>query len=192
MVYISTDYVFSGEGTEPWKPDEKNFQPLNIYGESKLKGEEAVASILEKYYIVRTAWVFGRNGKNFVKTMLRLASTHDTLRIVDDQTGTPTYTIDLSRLLVDMMESGKYGYYHVTNEGGYISWADFAEEIFKESGFSTKVIPVSSEEYGLSVARRPYNSRLDKTKLDEKGFRRLPDWKDALSRYLVETGVKNS
>lgn len=190
MVYISTDYVFSGEGTKPWTSDEKDYAPLNIYGESKLKGEEAVSSTLSKYYIVRTAWVFGKNGKNFIKTMFKLAETQDTLRVVDDQIGTPTYTIDLARLLVDMVETDKYGYYHATNEGGYISWAGFAKEIFEEAGISTKVIPVTTAEYGMSKAKRPFNSRLDKSKLIINGFKPLPTWRDALHRYLIELGVK--
>lgn len=186
MVYISTDYVFSGLGDEPWLPDSKDFAPLNVYGESKLGGEKAVSSILSKYFIVRTAWVFGKNGKNFIKTMLNLAKTHDTLRVVDDQIGTPTYTYDLSRLLVDMIETEKYGYYHATNEGGYISWADFAKAIFEEAGTDVKVIPVTTAEYGLSKAKRPFNSRLDKSKLTQNGFSPLPVWRDALKRYLME------
>lgn len=189
MVYISTDYVFSGLGDKPRLPDERDFNPLNFYGESKLGGEEAVSTILSKYFIVRTAWVFGRNGKNFIKTMLNLAKTHDTLRVVDDQIGTPTYTYDLSRLLVDMIETDKYGYYHATNEGGYISWADFAKAIFEEAGTDTKVIPVTTAEYGLSKAKRPFNSRLDKSKLAQNGFTPLPTWRDALQRYLKELGV---
>lgn len=184
MVYISTDYVFNGEGEKPWQPDEKNYAPLNVYGQSKLDGELAVANTLKKYFIVRIAWVFGQNGKNFIKTMLNLAETHDKLRIVDDQIGTPTYTFDLARLLVDMIETEKYGYYHATNEGGYISWADFAKEIFKQAGKSTKVIPVTTAEYGLSKAKRPFNSRLDKAKLVAAGFTPLPTWQDALSRFL--------
>ncbi len=186
LIYISTDYVFSGKGTKPWSPDEKDYAPLNVYGESKLKGEEWVSSTLDKYYIVRTAWVFGKNGNNFIKTMLKLSSTHDTLRVVNDQIGTPTYTIDLSRLLVDMTQSDKYGCYHATNEGGYISWAEFASSIFEEAGLKTKVIPVTTAEYGLSEAQRPFNSRLDKNKLIENGFTPLPSWRDALKRYLEE------
>ena len=189
MVYISTDYVFSGKGEKPWTPDEKDYAPLNVYGESKLKGEEAVSSILDKYFIVRTAWVFGKNGKNFIKTMLNLGKTHDALRVVNDQIGTPTYTYDLSRLLVDMVNSDKYGYYHATNEGGYISWADFASSIFKEAKMNVNVIPVTTEEYGLSTAMRPFNSRLDKSKLGASGFKPLPVWQDALHRYMVELGV---
>ena len=189
MVYISTDYVFSGLGDKPWLPDERDFNPLNVYGESKLAGEEAVRTTLSKYYIVRTAWVFGRNGKNFIKTMLNLAKTHDTLRVVDDQIGTPTYTYDLSRLLVDMIETEKYGYYHATNEGGFISWADFAQAIFGEAGAEAKVIPVTTAEYGLSKAKRPFNSRLDKSKLTKNGFTPLPTWRDALQRYLKEIEI---
>lgn len=184
MMYISTDYVFDGQGTEPWQPYCKVYAPLNVYGESKLQGELAVAQILEKYFIVRIAWVFGANGNNFVKTMLNLGKRYDTLRVVNDQIGTPTYTFDLARLLVDMIETEKYGYYHATNEGGYISWYDFACEIFKQARYSTKVIPVTTEEYGLSKARRPFNSRLDKSKLVEKGFVLLPDWRDAVNRYI--------
>lgn len=184
MMYISTDYVFDGQGTEPWQPDCKAFHPLNVYGESKLRGEFALAETLEKYFIVRIAWVFGLNGKNFVKTMLKLGQTHDTLRVVCDQIGTPTYTYDLARLLADMIETEKYGYYHATNEGGFLSWYDFACEIFRQAGMDTKVIPVTTAEYGISKAVRPFNSRLDKSKLREAGFTPLPDWKDALRRYL--------
>lgn len=186
MIYISTDYVFDGQGTTPWTPDCKDYAPLNVYGESKLKGELAVSSALEKYFIVRIAWVFGLNGKNFIKTMLNVGKKFDTVRVVNDQIGTPTYTLDLSRLLVDMAESDKYGYYHATNEGGYISWYDFTCEIFRQAGYKTNVVPVTTEEYGLSKAARPFNSRLDKSKLTEAGFKPLPDWKDALSRYLKE------
>jgi len=186
MLYLSTDYVFNGEGTEPWDPDCKDYAPLNYYGETKLEGEKAVSSRLEKYFIVRIAWVFGLNGKNFIKTMLGLADTHDSLRVVDDQIGTPTYTYDLAVLLVDMILTEKYGYYHATNEGGYISWADFAEAIMKEGGKSTVINRVTTEEYGLSKAKRPFNSRLDKSKLVKNGFTPLPDWKDALHRYLIE------
>lgn len=185
FMYISTDYVFNGQGTEPWKADSQEFAPLNVYGKSKLYGELAVKELLTKYFIVRIAWVFGLNGNNFVKTMLKVGKDHDTLRVVNDQIGTPTYTADLARLLVDMLETDKYGTYHATNEGGYISWYDFAREIFRQAGYSTKVIPVTTEEYGLSKARRPFNSRLDKSKLGEKGFVALPDWKDALKRYLA-------
>lgn len=186
MVYISTDYVFDGYGTRPWEEDCKDYAPLNVYGESKLMGEKVVSLNLEKYFIVRIAWVFGVNGNNFIKTMLNVGKKFDTLKVVNDQIGTPTYTYDLSRLLVDMIETDKYGYYHATNEGGYISWYDFACEIFKQAGYKTKVNPVTTEEYGVSKARRPFNSRLDKTKLVDNGFTPLPDWKDALSRYLEE------
>lgn len=184
LVFISTDYVFNGEGTEPWQADCKEYAPLNVYGMSKLLGEKAVAEILSKYFIVRIAWVFGQNGNNFIKTMLNVGKKYDTLRVVNDQVGTPTYTFDLARLLVDMLETEKYGYYHATNEGGYISWYDFACEIFKQAGYSTKVLPVTTAEYGLSKANRPFNSRLDKSKLVLSGFKPLPNWKDALKRYL--------
>lgn len=186
MMYISTDYVFNGQGIAPWHPDCKDYAPLNVYGESKLRGELAVAETLEKYFIVRIAWVFGKNGNNFIKTMLNVGKKFDTLRLVNDQMGTPTYTFDLAKLLVDMIETEKYGYYHATNEGGYISWYDFACEIFKQAGYATKVVPVTTEEYGLSKAKRPFNSRLEKSKLLEKGFEPLPEWKDALRRYLKE------
>lgn len=186
MMYISTDYVFNGQGAEPWQPDCKDYAPLNVYGESKLRGELAVAETLEKYFIVRIAWVFGKNGNNFIKTMLNVGQKFDTLRVVNDQIGTPTYTFDLARLLVDMIETKEYGYYHATNEGGYISWYDFSCEIFKQAGYATKVVPVTTAEYGLSKAKRPFNSRLDKSKLLEKGFESLPEWKDALRRYLKE------
>lgn len=186
MTYISTDYVFNGQGTEPWKPDCTDYQPLNVYGQSKLEGELAVSRTLDKYFIVRIAWVFGLNGKNFIKTMLNVGKLHDTVRVVNDQIGTPTYTYDLARLLVDMNETEKYGYYHATNEGGYISWYDFTKEIYKQAGYTTEVIPVTTEEYGLSKAARPFNSRLDKRKLVEAGFTPLPSWRDALSRYLNE------
>ena len=188
MMYISTDYVFNGQGETPWQPDCKDYQPLNFYGETKLGGELAVSSALEKYFIVRIAWVFGLNGKNFIKTMLQLGKTHDKLRVVCDQIGTPTYTLDLARLLVDMIESDKYGYYHATNEGGYISWYDFACEIFRQAGLPVQVDAVTTAEYGASKAARPFNSRLDKSKLAENGFTPLPEWKDALSRYLRELG----
>lgn len=188
MLYISTDYVFDGQGTEPWQPDCDAYAPLNVYGQSKLEGEFAVKELLERYFIVRIAWVFGKNGKNFVKTMLRVGRRHDTVRVVNDQIGTPTYTPDLAELLVDMIQTDKYGVYHATNEGGFISWYDFTCEIYRQVGLHTQVLPVTTEEYGLSKARRPFNSRLDKAKLAEQGFRRLPDWKDALRRYLIETG----
>lgn len=186
MLYLSTDYVFNGQGREPWDPDCKDYAALNVYGQSKLDGELAVANTLDEYFIVRIAWVFGLNGSNFVKTMLKLGQKYDTVRVVNDQIGTPTYTIDLSRLLVDMVETEKYGYYHATNEGGYISWYEFACEIFRQAGYSTKVIPVTTEEYGQSKAPRPFNSRLDRSKLARSGFTPLPEWKDALSRYLKE------
>lgn len=186
MIYISTDYVFSGQGNEPWKADCKEFAPLNVYGESKLLGEKAVSETFEKFFIVRIAWVFGKNGGNFIKTMLNVGKKFPELRVVNDQIGTPTYTLDLSRLLADMVMSEKYGFYHATNEGGYISWYDFACEIFKMAGYDTKVNPVTTAEYGVSAAARPFNSRLDKSKLTEMGFEPLPDWKDALGRYLKE------
>ena len=188
MMYISTDYVFDGQGETPWSPDCRDYAPLSVYGRTKLEGEQAVASLLDAYFIVRIAWVFGVNGKNFIKTMLSLGQKHDTLRVVCDQIGTPTYTLDLARLLVDMIETDRYGYYHATNEGGYISWADFAKEIFRQAGIPTKVMPVTTSEYGLSKAARPYNSRLDRRKLIESGFAPLPTWQDALSRYLREIG----
>ena len=186
MVYISTDYVFDGQGERPWEPDDKCYAPLNVYGKSKLDGELAVANTLSKFFIVRIAWVFGLNGKNFIKTMINVGKTHDTVRVVNDQIGTPTYTLDLARLLVDMIETEKYGYYHATNEGGYISWYDFCVEFYKQYGLQTTVIPVTTAEYGLSVAARPFNSRLDKSKLVEAGFTPLPTWQDAVSRYLKE------
>ena len=186
MVYISTDYVFDGQGDKPWEPDCKDYKPLNVYGQTKLEGELAVSNTLEKFFIVRIAWVFGLNGKNFIKTMLNVGKKYDTVRVVNDQIGTPTYTLDLSRLLVDMIETDKYGYYHATNEGGYISWYDFTCEIFRQAGYTTKVVPVTTEEYGLSKAARPFNSRLEKKKLAEAGFTPLPTWQDALSRYLKE------
>jgi len=191
MVYLSTDYVFDGQGERPWQPDDKNYAPLNVYGQTKLAGELAVSGMLRKYFIVRIAWVFGLNGKNFIKTMINVGRIHDTVRVVNDQIGTPTYTYDLARLLVDMVETEKYGYYHATNseaiEGGYISWYDFCCEFFRQYGLTTKVIPVTTEEYGLNKAARPFNSRLDKSKLIEAGFKPLPTWQDAISRYLKET-----
>ena len=188
MVYISTDYVFNGQGERPWQPDDKNYEPLNVYGQTKLEGELNVSGILDKYFIVRIAWVFGLNGKNFIKTMVNVGKSHNEVRVVNDQIGTPTYTLDLSVLLVDMIETDKYGYYHATNDdnGEYISWYDFTKEIYRQAGMNTKVIPVSTEEYGLSKAKRPFNSRLDKSKLIENGFKLLPSWKDALGRYLKD------
>lgn len=188
MTYISTDYVFDGQGTALWKPDCKDYKPLNVYGQTKLEGELAVSRTLDKYFIVRIAWVFGLNGKNFIKTMLNVGKTHDTVRVVNDQIGTPTYTLDLARLLIDMNETDKYGYYHATNEGGYISWYDFTKEIYRQAGYTTQVVPVTTAEYGLSKAARPFNSRLDKSKLVEAGFTPLPTWQDALHRYLREIG----
>ena len=198
MVYTSTDYVFNGQGEEPWQPDCKDYQPLNVYGQSKLDGEFAVSEPLDKYFIVRIAWVFGKNGNNFIKTMLKVGKNHDKLRVVNDQIGTPTYTFDLARLLVDMIETDKYGYYHATNEGGYISWYDFTKEIFRqavEQGHTEygedriTVDPVTTAEYGVSKAARPFNSRLDKKKLVENGFTPLPTWQDALGRYLKELNI---
>ena len=198
MVYTSTDYVFNGQGEEPWQPDCKDYQPLNVYGQSKLDGELAVSETLDKYFIVRIAWVFGKNGNNFIKTMLKVGKNHDKLRVVNDQIGTPTYTFDLARLLVDMIETDKYGYYHATNEGGYISWYDFTKEIFRqavEQGHSEygedriAVDPVTTAEYGVSKAARPFNSRLDKKKMVENGFTPLPTWQDALGRYLKELNI---
>lgn len=196
MLFLSTDYVFNGQGTEPWEPDCKEYNPLNVYGQTKLEGELAVSGTLEKYFIVRIAWVFGLNGKNFIKTMITVGKTHDEVRVVNDQIGTPTYTYDLARLLVDMCETEKYGYYHATNaevtdensgcKTGYISWYDFCCEFYKQYGLKTKVIPVTTEEYGLSKATRPFNSRLDKKKLVENSFKQLPTWQDAVSRYLKE------
>lgn len=191
MIYISTDYVFDGQGTTPWEADCKDYKPLSVYGKSKLEGELAVSGVLEKYFIVRIAWAFGTNGKNFIKTMLRIGKTNASVRVVCDQIGTPTYTYDLARLLVDMAESEKYGYYHATNEGGYISWYDFTKEIFRQAGYATEVVPVTTAEYGLSKAARPFNSRLDKSKLIESGFKPLPDWRDALKRYLAAQGADN-
>lgn len=185
MMYISTDYVFDGQGTKPWEPDCRDYKPMNVYGQTKLEGELAVSGLLEKYFIVRIAWVFGLNGKNFVKTMINVGKTHDTVKVVNDQIGTPTYTFDLARLLVDMIQTDKYGYYHATNEGGYISWYDFACEIYRKAGMETKVVPVTTQEYGLSKAARPFNSRLEKRKLVEAGFQPLPTWQDALERYIA-------
>lgn len=191
MIYLSTDYVFDGEGTRPWEPDDPVTAPLNVYGQTKYEGEQAVEKYLDKYYIVRIAWVFGVNGKNFIKTMLNLGKTHDTLTVVNDQIGTPTYTYDLAKLLVDMLEKEEYGKYHVTNEGGYISWYDFAKEIFAQAGMEVKVVPVSAEEY-KAKAKRPSNSRMEKKKLDEHGFERLPAWQDALARYLEILGERKA
>lgn len=191
LLYLSTDYVFDGQGSAPWGADETRYAPLNEYGKSKLAGENAVRELLQAYFIVRIAWVFGKNGNNFVKTMLRLSESHDTLRVVCDQVGTPTYTPDLARLLVDMIETDKYGVYHATNDGGFLSWYDFASAIMEEAGKHTKIIPVTTAEYGLSKASRPFNSRLDKSKLKENGFEPLPDWRDALKRYLKEIGYAN-
>ena len=188
LMYISTDYVFDGQGETPWQPDCTDYAPLNVYGQTKLEGELAVRELVERFFIVRIAWVFGLSGKNFIRTMLRLGETHASVRVVCDQIGTPTYTLDLARLLVDMIETDRYGYYHATNEGGYISWADFAGEIFRQAGMPTKVVPVTTSAYGLSKAARPFNSRLDKRKLIENGFEPLPTWQDALSRYLREIG----
>lgn len=196
FVYISTDYVFDGSGVEPWEPDDKNYAPINVYGQSKLDGEKVVSSILDKYFIVRIAWVFGQNGKNFIKTMIEVGKKRLVVSVVDDQIGTPTYTVDLARLLVDMIETDKYGYYHATNEGGYISWADFAEEIYKQAGMDTEVKRVTTSEYeevaGKTVAKRPFNSRLDKSKLTENGFELLPEWQNALSRFLIGSDIIDS
>ena len=200
MMYISTDYVFNGEGTEPWQPDCKDYAPQNVYGQTKLDGELAVANTLDKYFIVRIAWVFGKNGNNFIKTMLKVGKNHDQLKVVSDQRGTPTYTFDLAKLLVSMIVTDKYGYYHATNEGGYISWWDFTKEIFKQATemgydrYSEKnitVTPVTTAEYGVSKAKRPFNSRLDKSKLVENGFTPLPTWQDAVSRYLKELDIES-
>ncbi len=190
MLYLSTDYVFDGKGERPWQPDDTCFAPLNVYGQSKLDGEQAVASVLEKFFIVRIAWVFGLNGNNFINTMIRAGKTNESVRVVNDQIGTPTYTKDLARLLVDVIETDRYGYYHATNDedGEYISWHDFCCEIYRQIGLTTRVIPVTTEKYGLSKAARPFNSRLDKSKLVEAGFKPLPHWKDAVHRYLVELG----
>lgn len=192
LLYISTDYIFDGCGDKPWLPDCEDYKPLNVYGQTKLEGEIAVSELLKKYFIVRIAWAFGKNGNNFIKTMLKLGKSHGTLKVVNDQIGTPTYTYDLARLLIDMIETDKYGIYHATNEGGYISWFDFAKEIFAQAGYSVNVIPVSTAEYGLSKAARPFNSRLDKSKLAENGFKPLPTWQNALKRYLKELGEYNA
>lgn len=189
IVYLSTDYVFNGQGERPWQPDDKNYAPLNYYGQTKLDGELAISSTTDKYFIVRIAWVFGLNGNNFIKTMVNVGRKHDTVRVVNDQIGNPTYCYDLARLLVDMIETEKYGYYHATNEGDYISWYDFTCEIYRQAGMDTKVIPVTTEEYGLSIAARPFNSRLDRSKLVEAGFTPLPPWQDAVARYLKEADL---
>ncbi len=198
MMYISTDYVFDGQGETPWSPDCTDYKPLNVYGETKLQGERAVTGNVDKFFIVRIAWVFGVNGKNFIKTMLNVGKNHNQIKVVNDQIGTPTYTYDLARLLVDMIQTDKYGYYHATNEGGYISWYDFTKEIFKQAvelghpeyaEDKVTVTPVTTEEYGISKAARPFNSRLDKHKLVEMGFDPLPTWQDALSRYLKEIEI---
>ena len=189
MLFLSTDYVFDGQGTKPWRPDCKEYRPVNVYGQTKLEGEMAVSSTLEKFFIVRISWVFGLNGNNFIKTMINVGKTHDEVRVVNDQIGTPTYCFDLARLLVDMCETEKYGYYHATNEGGYISWYDFCLECYRQYGLNTRVIPVTTGEYGLSKAARPLNSRLDKSKLVENGFIPLPDWQDAVARYLKEADL---
>ena len=186
MMYISTDYVFNGQGEAPWTADCKDFAPLNYYGQTKLWGEQAVAAALDSFFIVRIAWVFGIHGKNFIKTMLSVGRKYDTVRVVSDQIGTPTYTFDLARLLTDMIETERYGFYHATNEGGYISWYDFCREFYRQAGMTTQVLPVTTAEYGLSKAARPFNSRLDKSKLTEMGFTPLPDWRDAVKRYLSE------
>ena len=192
MVYLSTDYVFNGEGTRPWEADDQCCDPLNIYGQSKLEGELAVRELTDRYFIVRTSWVFGLSSNNFVKTMLRVGKNHSQVRVVSDQIGTPTYTPDLARILLDMAETEKYGIYHVTNseaeKNAFISWFDFTKEIYKQAGLDTEVIPVTTSEYGLSKARRPFNSRMDKQKLIREGFAPLPDWKDALHRYLTVIG----
>ena len=188
VIYLSTDYVFDGKGDTPWEPDCTDYAPLNFYGKTKLMGEQAIRETLEKYFIVRISWVFGLNGKNFIKTMLNVGKSHDEVRVVNDQIGLPTYTLDLSVLLCDMLESDKYGTYHACNEGDFISWYDFTVEIYKKANLNTKVIPVTTEEYGLSKAARPSNSRLDRSKLTKNGFRLLPHWKDALERYLKELG----
>lgn len=194
MLYLSTDYVFNGQGIRPWEADDRCFAPLNYYGQTKLEGEQEVSAVLVKFFIVRIAWVFGLNGKNFIRTMINVGKTHDTVRVVSDQIGTPTYTKDLARLLVDMIETDRYGYYHATNSeeapGAFISWADLAEEVYRAAGMNTKVVRVSTEEYGLSKAVRPFNSRLDKRKLAEAGFTPLPPWKDAVRRYIEEAGLQ--
>ncbi len=188
MLYLSTDYVFSGQGCEPWEPDEKGFHPLNYYGKSKLAGEDEISKILDRFFIVRTSWLFGKNGKNFVQAIMEAGRCNTAVSVVNDQIGTPTYAVDLARLLIDIIETEKYGYYHATNEGGFISWYDFTREIFRQAKLTTTILPVSTREYGLNTATRPNNSRLDKSKLIKEGFEPLPDWRDALSRYLIELG----
>lgn len=187
MISISTDYVFDGQGEHVWEPEDE-CAPRSVYGQTKYEGELAVQELLDKYFIVRTAWAFGLNGKNFVRTMLKLAETHDTITVVSDQFGSPTYTCDLARLLVDMVQTEKYGVYHATNEG-FCSWYDFACAIFREAGVKVNVVPVTSAEYGAK-ANRPMNSRMSKEKLTENGFERLPSWEDALTRYLAELTVQ--
>lgn len=181
LMYFSTDYVFDGQGTRPWKEDdEKN--PLNVYGLTKSEGEDYVKDN-PKFFTLRISWVFGLNGANFIKTMLRLGKERDTITVVDDQVGLPTYTYDLARLVLDMIVSDQYGVYHVSNSGNYISWYDFAKEIFKQAGLKVKVVPVGSDQYPAK-AKRPTNSRLDMSKLEQSGFTPLPAWQDALARYL--------
>ena len=188
MIYISTDYVFDGHGSEPWLPDCHQYHPLNIYGHSKLAGELIVASMLHKYYILRVEWMYGINGKNFVKTIINIGNKYDEVKVVYDQIGTPTYTVDISKLIIDMAEKERYGYYHAANEGGFISWYEFTSEIFRQTGITSKIVPVSTKEYGRSKANRPLNSRFDKSKLQENGFKLLPTWSDALTRFLKEMG----
>ena len=189
VLYVSSDYVFDGTGERPWKPDDVPRNPLNVYGRSKLGGEMAVSGVLERFFIVRTSWAFGVNGRNFVKTMIDAGKKRGSVRVVDDQIGTPTYALNLARLLVDMIETEKFGYYHATNEGGYVSWRDFCVEIYRQRGLTTEVVPVSTEEYDASLASRPKNSRLDKSKLVAAGFKPLPTWQDALGRYLKEANL---
>ena len=190
MIYLSTDYVFDGLGNKPWSSDSKTISPLNYYGLSKSAGEDAVRQYLDKYYIVRISWVFGINGKNFLKTMLSVSKNHDEVKVVNNQIGRPTYTKDLARLLLDMASKEEYGIYHATNEGEYISWYDLTKYLYQEAGINTKVTPVTTEEYGTTLAKRPKNSRLDTSKLQEKGFEPLPDWQDAVKRYLKELNIE--
>lgn len=185
LLYLSTDYVFNGGGEAPWQPNCRAFEPCNIYGQSKLDGEEAIRACMEKFFIVRISWAFGENGKNFVKMMLELAESGKPLRVVNDQIGNPTYTVDLARLLIDMVETEKYGYYNATNEGPCVSWYDYAREIFRQAGIHPEIKAVSSKEFG-SKAARPKNSRLDRSKLVRNGFTPLPDWRDAVARFLEE------